>query len=124
MKRRGLKVDAPIEDIIASIIEIDKSAIEIREEFKKDIFLKRHEVQEEIQRLMEEIVESQKKNLESIKKQEIERANNDAATIKEETVKKSEGMYQRFLRLKSKFLEETFKEIIGDGTYNNSTNNV
>jgi len=117
-------VDAPIEDIIMNIIHIDKSAVEIREGFKKDISLKKHEVQEEIQRLMEEIVDGQRKNLESIKKQEIERANNDAARIKEEVAKKSEGMYQRFLRLKDKFIYETFKEIIMDGTDNRGSDNV
>lgn len=117
-------MDAPIENIIMSIIQIDKSAIEIRQEFEKDIFNKKCGIQEEIQRLMDEIVEGQRKNLEAIKRQEIESANNNATRLKEEASKKSEGMYQRFLRLKDKLIEETFKDIAINRADNSNYDNL
>jgi hypothetical protein len=106
-------LDTSMQEIIKSIIQIDKTADEMNQKFEIDLKQKKQELNKEIERLREEIVEGEIKRLKKIKEEEISRTISEAEKIREAALVRSKEMYELYLTQKEDLTQHIFNNILG-----------
>jgi hypothetical protein len=88
-----------------------KSAVKLRESLDKEIGSRRAQVNQEIERLKEEILGKEIKRINTLEENEIKKAKEDADDIRSAAEEKCKAMYSRFSELKEGLIQEMFNEI-------------
>lgn len=107
-------MDAPVNEVIKNIIHIDKSAVQLRDKLSKEIVERKKQANLEIERLRLDILDAGMKELDEIEEKEIKDAENRAASIKVEAMRKSNEMYDSFLASKDDLIKEIFRKVISE----------
>jgi hypothetical protein len=105
-------LDASIQEIIKNIIQIDKSAENIKVSFEAIVNERNQLVNKDIEKLREEIVESQIKKVKEMKYENMKKTSLDAEMIKQTAMQNSNEMYERFLRQKETIVKDIFNTIM------------
>ncbi|MGN0638159.1 MAG: hypothetical protein ACI4J0_07285 [Huintestinicola sp.] len=101
-----------MDDIIKSIIEIDRGASKRIEDAEKEKLRIIEEAKAEEERMVEKAVEEKKAELAKLEKAELDKANARISELTEEKNAKLEAMKQSFEKNSDKWCEEIFKAVI------------
>lgn len=101
-----------MDDIIKSIIEIDRGTSKRIEEAEKEKLRIIEEAKAEEERIVENAVKAKKAELAALEKSEMDKANARIAELSQEKNAKLEAMRQSFEKNSGKWCEEIFKAVI------------
>ena len=107
----GENMETGIEDIIKSVIHIDRGACHMKEEVDKQIDERRRMISEEIGQLKQSIVEERREAAYEKKRLVLEGARNMSEGIIAKADKKAEDMQRIFNKEQQEFVEQMFREI-------------
>jgi hypothetical protein len=105
-------LDASIQEIIKNIIQIDKSAENIKVNFEAIVNERKQLVNKDIEKLREEIVEGQINKVKEMKCENMKKTSLDAEKIRQTAMQNSNEMYEKFLRQKETIVKDIFNTIM------------
>lgn len=101
-----------MQEIIKSIIQIDKNAVNIKENFEVMINERRQLVNKEIEKLRGEIIDGQLKKVQEMRHENTMKTSIEAEKIRQNAIQNSNEMYEKFLRQKDDMVREIFNTIM------------
>lgn len=105
-------MDTSVEEIIKNIIQIDKTADEMRQSFEVQVKQRKQLMNKEVEKLREKIVESEVLRVKEIREEEINKTIKETEKIRERASAKSREMYEKYLYERQSLIQKIFNDVL------------